>query len=78
MPGDAEAVTAFLPLLYSSVPLSNGQVIRMEVPRRALASFGLASIDAVEAGRSGTVLADVLVGDDGLARAVRFVRPTAP
>jgi len=24
-----------------------------------------------------TVLADVLVGDDGLARAVRFVRPAA-
>ena len=40
---------------------------------RALASFGLASIDA---GSSANVLADVLVGDDGLARAVRFVRPT--
>ena len=78
VPGDAEAVTAFLPLLYGSVPLSNGQVIRMEVPRRALAFFGLASIDAVETGSSAHVLADVLVGDDGLARAVRFVRPAAP
>jgi hypothetical protein len=76
-PSDAEAATAFLPLLYGSVPVTNGQVIRMEVPRRALASFGLASIDAVEGGTSTTVLADVLVGDDGLARAVRFVRRTA-
>jgi hypothetical protein len=70
-----EIVTDFLPLAYSSVPLSGGQLIRMEVPRAALTSFGLTPPDAAEAGQAaGTVLADVIVGDDGLARAVRFVR----
>jgi hypothetical protein len=41
-----------------------------------LAAFGLS--DAAEKSGpkvSNTLLADVLVGDDGLARAVRFVRP---
>jgi hypothetical protein len=47
----------------------------MEVPRTALASFGLASPDMQSGSSSRTVLADVLVGEDGLARAVRFVRP---
>ena len=70
-----EIVTDFLPLTYSSVPISGGQMIRLEVPRAALASFGLTPPESVEAGQSaGTVLADVVVGDDGLARAVRFVR----
>ena len=70
-----EIATDFLPLAYSSVPLSGGQMIRLEVPRAALASFGLTPPEAAEAGQSsGTVLADIVVGDDGLARAVRFVR----
>jgi hypothetical protein len=72
-----ETATAFLPLIYSNVPITNGQVVRMEVPRTALASFGLASIDVRDGSSSGTVLADVLVGEDGLARAVRFVRAAA-
>ena len=47
----------------------------MWTPRTALASFGLTPPDAAADIRStDTVLADVLVGDDGLARAVRFVR----
>jgi len=43
------------------------------VPATALVSFGLAPNGFREG--DGTVQADVLVGDDGLARAVRFVRP---
>jgi hypothetical protein len=70
-----EAATDFLPLIYRSVPIANAQIIRLEVPRTALASFGLASIDSLEGSSSGTVLADVVVGEDGLARAVRFVQP---
>jgi hypothetical protein len=66
--------TGFFPLFYASVPASSTQVIRMEVPRAALAQFGL---DSADANVNGTVLADVLVGDDGLARAVRFVRPVS-
>lgn len=76
-PAPVEAATAFLPLIYSNVPITNGQVVRMEVPRTALASFGLASIDVRDGASAGTVLADVLVGEDGLARAVRFVRAAA-
>ena len=70
-----EVATAFFPLVYSGIPFTDGQLVRMELPRTALASFGLASPDAHDAASSRTVLADVLVGEDGLARAVRFVRP---
>ena len=67
-----ELVTEFFPLRYSNVPARGGYVVRMQVPRSALASFGVAPI----AGDTGSphVLADVVIGDDGLARAVRFVR----
>jgi len=68
-----EMTTAFLPLVYSNVPMSNGQLIRTAIPRRALAAFGLASGDAAD-DPTAMVLVDVVVGDDGLARAVRFVR----
>jgi len=71
----AEMTTPFLPLPYSSVPVSGAQLVRVEVPRAALLSFGLAPIDQAGSAASSTVLADVLVGDDGLARAVRFVEP---
>lgn len=63
---------AFLPLPYAHVPASDGRIVRMEVSGAALAAFGLEPID-VEAG--DIVLADVFVGEDGLARAVRFVTP---
>jgi hypothetical protein len=74
-PTPGEVATDFLPLVFGSVPISDGQIVRMEVPRTALASFGLASIDSLEASSSSTILADVVFGVDGLARAVRFVRP---
>jgi hypothetical protein len=70
-----EVATAFLPLRYGSVPMTGGQMVRMEVPERALASFGLASGVVLDGSSSRTVWADVIVGEDGLARAVRFVRP---
>jgi hypothetical protein len=74
-----EVATAFFPLTYSSLPISNAQLVRVQVPRSALASFGLAPIDVPASATSGrasaTVSADVLVGEDGLARAIRFVSP---
>jgi hypothetical protein len=73
----AEVTTEFMPLDYSSVPSTNLQVVRLAVPRAALASFGLGPLEAMDRTAGETVLADVLVGDDGLARAVRFVRPAA-
>jgi hypothetical protein len=70
----AEVATAFMPLPYSTVPVSNGVVVRLELPRAALTSFGLAPQDTLYP-PGASITADVIVGDDGLARAVRFVRP---
>ncbi len=69
-----DMATEFFPLAFINVPVTGGQLVRLEVPRVALASFGLAPEDSLEGSRPGMVLADVLVGEDGLARAVRFVR----
>ena len=56
-------------------PLANFGTLLFTNPSLTLSSSnGTATVvDMVNA--SGTVLADVLVGQDGLARAVRFVRP---
>lgn len=67
-----EVATEFLPLRYYHLPMNTGSTVRIEVPATALVSFGLAPADFREG--DGTVQADVLVGEDGLARAVRFVR----
>lgn len=67
----AEAVTEFYPLFYASLPATSAHIVRMEVPRSSLVRLGLSSADGLNA--SGTVLADVMVGEDDLARAVRFV-----
>lgn len=68
----AEITTDFFPLPHASALTSSdgGQMVRVELPRSALASFGL----LVNNERQGRVKADVLLGDDGLARAIRFVR----
>ena len=67
-----ELVTEFFPLTYSNVPAPGGYVVRMQVPRSALASFGATAFASDTP--SASVLADVVVGNDGLARAVRFVQ----
>jgi hypothetical protein len=70
---DDEITTDFLPLSYGSniSQLDDGQVVRLELPRSALQSFGL-PVNAERAGER--VKADVLLGHDGVARAIRFVR----
>jgi len=68
-----EIVTEFMPLTYGAAlnPGEGGQLVRVELPRSALASLGL----PVNEERSDErVKADVLLGHDGLARAIRFVR----
>jgi hypothetical protein len=70
---DREVVTEFIPLGSGeySASVDAGQVVRVELPRSALSSIGL----PVSADRAGErIKADVLVGEDGLARAIRFVR----
>ena len=48
-----------------------GQIVRVELPRSALANFGL----PVNMDRSNEkVKADVLFGVDGLAHAIRFIQ----
>ena len=64
-----------MPLAYGGIVSMNVQVVRLAVPRTALVSFGLTRPEPLERASADTVLADGLVGDDGLARAVRFVRP---
>jgi anti-sigma factor RsiW len=68
-----EIATEFLPITYGgNLPqLDDGQVVRVELPRSALQSFGL-PVNAERAGER--VKADVLLGHDGVARAIRFVR----
>jgi len=70
--GDAEIVTDFIPLMQGGrfAQGEGGHLVRVELPRSALASFGL----PVNAEAGGRVKADVLLGEDGLARAIRFVR----
>ena len=67
-----EETTDFFPLAYSNVPAPGGYVVRMQVPRATLDSFGVTGFAPGDP--SATVAADVFVGGDGLARAVRFVR----
>src|SRR5262249_33697127 len=73
-----EITSAFMPLTYSALPYTEAHLVRLEVPRDALKNFGLAPAhvpaDATPAVPRNTLLADVLVGEDGRARAVRFVR----
>ena len=69
----AEVTTDFIPLRETGglPPSESGQVIRIEMPRSALAYFGL-PVASEQPGQK--VKADILMADDGLARAIRFVR----
>jgi len=69
----AEIATDFIPLSYmTAVNLQDGgQIVRVELPRSALANFGLpVNMDRY----NEKVKADVLFGVDGLAHAIRFVQ----
>lgn len=68
-----EVATEFIPLVHAGqyAQAEEGHLVRVEVPRSALASFGL-PVNAEAPG--GSVKADVLMGQDGIARAIRFVR----
>lgn len=71
--GREEITTNFIPLTqgYSLAMNEGGQLVRVELPRAALSSFGL----PVNSERlDEPVKADVVVGYDGIARAIRFVR----
>ena len=70
---DREYTTDFFLLRYGNdhESMESGELIRVQMPRSALISFGL----PVNVERSGEMVkADLLIGEDGLARAIRFVR----
>lgn len=71
--GGNEIATDFMPVGYAN-PMDlqdGGQVMRVELPRSTLAGFGLpVNMERV----NERVKADVLVGPDGQARAIRFVQ----
>jgi len=68
-----EVATDFMPLGYMNAASfqDGGQVVRVELPRSVLATFGI----PVNMERyNEKVKADVLFGADGLAHAIRFVQ----
>ena len=73
VPGVRELVTEFIPLVDDDLleGEETRQVVRVRVSRASLVSFGLPVTDDAPAGR---IQADVILGVDGMARAIRFVR----
>ena len=68
-----EIATDFIPLSYMTAAnlQDGGQIIRVELPRSALAKFGVpVNMDRY----NEKVKADVLFGVDGMAHAIRFVQ----
>jgi hypothetical protein len=66
-----EIVTGFIPVMLDPDPLERGRLVRVRMPRSALTAFGL---PVNEERFEERIQADVLVGEDGLARAIRFVK----
>lgn len=73
-PADAEATTAFYPLPYGSgLGLDEGwEIVRVDMPVSALASLGIPIVNEQQPARF--VQADVVLGEDGTPRAIRFVK----
>ena len=68
----AETANDFIALAGTLYPMGEGMVVRVELPRSAPALVGL----PIAGGDiSSTVTADVVLGQDGVARAIRFVQP---
>lgn len=65
-----EIKTDFIALAYAPIPES-GQILKVKVPRAMMVSLGVST--KVEK-NSELVNAEVIVGDDGSARAIRFVQ----
>jgi hypothetical protein len=67
-----EFATDFIPLAYSSELsyLDSGQLVRVLLPRNAMASYGIPVNQELA---DGPVTAQVLIGQDGVARAIRFL-----
>ena len=69
---NTEITTDFFPVTYGGAANldAGGQIVRVELPRTTMASFGL-PVNMERADEK--IKADVLLGVDGLAHAIRFV-----
>jgi len=65
-----EVVTDFFPLMDPAPPFERGQLLRVQLPASAMQMVGL---PVREDRLAEPVQADVLVGEEGLPRAIRFV-----
>ena len=65
-----ETVTQFFPLLDVAPPFERGELVRVMVPASTMRKVGL---PVNQDHLADPVYADVLVGQEGLARAIRFV-----
>jgi hypothetical protein len=70
-PQPEEIVTDFFPLLDPAPPFGRGKILRVELPASAMKMVGL---PVHEEHLADSVRADVLVGEEGLPRAIRFVK----
>ena len=70
--GIEEGDSAFIPLPSAAALPQDEDVdlVRVELPRSAITALGIAAVDE---GGADSVEAEVLVGTDGMARAVRFL-----
>jgi hypothetical protein len=69
-----EIVTEFYPLMEDPMPFENGELLRVSLPAAAMRSVG---VPVSEDRLTEMVQADVLVGQEGLARAIRFVNTSS-
>lgn len=66
-----EMVTEFFPMMDPAPPFDRGQLLRVQLPASAMRSVGL---PVREEHLTDPIQADVLVGEEGMPRAIRFVR----
>jgi hypothetical protein len=68
---DAEIATDFMPLTYTTQrDEQNAQIVRMEMPRSVLATMGVPVANVT----GDRIKADVMLRDDGVALAIRFIQ----
>jgi hypothetical protein len=65
-----EIMTDFFPLMNPAPPFDRGQLLRVNLPASAMQIVGL---PVREDRMSNPIQADVLVGEEGLPRAIRFI-----
>jgi hypothetical protein len=76
-PDDNEYAEEFVPVPYADDPaaLEGGAIVRVTLPRSALASFGLS---ITESDGTERVSADLVVSQDGTPQAIRLVPQATP